>query len=199
MKTLALSNNVLKGQISSWLWNLPMLEETDLSHNQLEGPVPPQLYNSSTSLKEVELRGNQLNDSLPNLSSTVVVFPSELDLSINNINGSVPQEFCRMLHASNFLSLTSNKLEILACVCEQTEHLEVLDLSDNLLSGKLPSHLGDFSFIKVLNLAHNKFHGQIQMELEKLKKLQVLHINSNKLSGIIPESLQNCKNKKFWI
>jgi hypothetical protein len=117
-------------------------ERIILSHNQLEGPIPPQLYNSSTSLKQVELRDNQLHGNLPILQEVL------LQASLGNLICQLItllvqslQEICTMLHTSNFLSLASNKLEgqIPACICEQTEYLEALDLSGNKLYGQLPS------------------------------------------------------------
>ena len=138
---LVLTNHSIKGEIPSWWWNLPNLERLVLSYNQLEGIVPPQLYISLITLNQVELRASQFLGRLPHPPSSSTGFPLGLNLPSNNNAVSVPLEMCMMLNSSIFLFLVLNKLDmkIPPYICEETEYLQVLYVSDNNLSGQLPS------------------------------------------------------------
>ena len=64
-----------------------------------------------------------------------------------------------------------------------------LDLSNNNLSGPLPSHLGDLSLLTELSLHRNEITGQIPAELDNLDNLQKLHLSRNNMTGEIPAFL----------
>ena len=87
-------------------------------------------------------------------------------------------------------------------------NLEVLDLSENELSGSIPEWVGNFigKFIEifpgvddktytpgllVLVLHSNKFNGSIPLELCHLHSPQILDLGNNNLSGTIPRCFGN--------
>ncbi|PRQ35472.1 putative non-specific serine/threonine protein kinase [Rosa chinensis] len=68
-------------------------------------------------------------------------------------------------------------------------HLEVLDLSYNLLSGELPLSL-PFRYIRVLDLSNNRIKGTIPSSfLQHAWNLSSLNVSNNHLTGQIPSSL----------
>ncbi|KAH6790013.1 PEP1 receptor 1 [Perilla frutescens var. frutescens] len=69
------------------------------------------------------------------------------------------------------------------------KHLELLDLSFNIFSGRIPSVLGNCSYLESLDLSNNNFYGEIPENLGNLKRLEYLSLWSNNLGGKIPESL----------
>ena len=62
--------------------------------------------------------------------------------------------------------------------------LLVLDLSNNNLSGNIPSRFGNFNNnLSVLNLRMNKFYGMISLGFVEVNSLSTLNLNGNELEG----------------
>ncbi|GLT96522.1 hypothetical protein SLE2022_141370 [Rubroshorea leprosula] len=64
-----------------------------------------------------------------------------------------------------------------------------LDLSNMNLTGSLPPHLGNLSFLVSLNLSGNNFHGHLPPKLGKLRRLRLIDLSSNFLEGSIPDEI----------
>ncbi|KAB2615860.1 receptor-like protein 2 [Pyrus ussuriensis x Pyrus communis] len=99
--------------------------------------------------------------SLGNLTHLI-----QLNLSHNSLSGSLETEF--------FLPLT---------------RLEILDLSFNLLSGKLPFSMPSHN-IQKLDLSSNRFHGAVSaLFFQHARNLTSFNINNNTFSGSFPSSI----------
>ncbi|VAI55542.1 unnamed protein product [Triticum turgidum subsp. durum] len=68
---------------------------------------------------------------------------------------------------------------------------EVLDLSDNKLTGEIPAEIGQLKSLLSLNLSFNALTGQIPISVCNLTNLHVLDFSSNNLIGAIPAALNN--------
>jgi hypothetical protein len=66
-----------------------------------------------------------------------------------------------------------------------------LNLSEQGLTGSIPSELGSLSELTVLWLFSNELMGSIPTQLGNLSKLTRLYLNSNRLTGSIPSELGN--------
>ena len=66
-----------------------------------------------------------------------------------------------------------------------------LILTDNGLTGNIPSELASLSNLEQLILSGNQVTGNIPSELASLSNLLWLDLNSNSLSGNIPAELGN--------
>lgn len=75
-----------------------------------------------------------------------------------------------------------------------------IDLSDNILSGKLPTQIGKLSKLELLDLSNNLFEGEVSelcngmsdflpSALENCSSLRYLELFNKKLTGRLPESL----------
>jgi len=68
-------------------------------------------------------------------------------------------------------------------------HVTELRLLSNLLSGSIPSSLGNLSVLQFLDLGDNQLTGLIPDEIGNLSSLQNLVLWHNQLSGILPASI----------
>ena len=64
-----------------------------------------------------------------------------------------------------------------------------LILSDNGLTGEIPSSLGRLSALRELRLSDNELTGGIPAELGRLSELRELWLGGNRLTGVIPAEL----------
>ncbi|MBA0840899.1 hypothetical protein Goarm_003436, partial [Gossypium armourianum] len=150
------------GEIS----RMQRLERLDLSHNNLFGGVPEELA-TSTSLIRIRL-------------------------SNNSLSGKIIPAIYHLIGSLEALYLDGNKLEgdISDVSTISSKSLQVLDLSNNRFSGKLPRWLWNHTDLWVLDLSKNRFEGLIPMELCNLVSLEFLDLSLNHLSGTIP----SCSN-----
>ncbi|KAL6283968.1 hypothetical protein ACE6H2_014897 [Prunus campanulata] len=67
-------------------------------------------------------------------------------------------------------------------------HLRVtaLNLSYMDLTGTIPPHLGNLSFLVKLHFRNNSFHGTLPQELARLRRLQLINFGFNNFMGTIP-------------
>ncbi|KAM7515467.1 hypothetical protein LguiA_005050 [Lonicera macranthoides] len=119
LKELKASNNLFVGTIPQELTSLPFLATLLLDWNQLSGQIPSNII-SWTSLSSLNLSHNQLHGEIPAGLGFLPIM-TELDLSENDLSGQIPVEVGK-------LRLTS------------------LNLSSNLLTGKLPSPFENGAF-----------------------------------------------------
>ena len=69
-----------------------------------------------------------------------------------------------------------------------------LQLYRNELTGRIPSDLGNLTFLVELSLYRNELSGRIPSELGNLRQLEELKLYRNNLTGRIPASLGNLTN-----
>jgi len=86
-----------------------------------------------------------------------------------------------------------NLLQVSNALFENTA-IEVLDLSDNDLSGSLPAEIRHLSRLRILDLSNNNFTG-VPAEVGQLSKLEVLDLSGNPITGL-PHELGNLQNLK---
>jgi Leucine-rich repeat (LRR) protein len=96
--------------------------------------------------------------------------------------------------SAHTLSLANSELtEVPNDVFSRTD-IEVLDLSNNLLTGALQAEVRNLSHLKVLDLSDNQFTG-VPAEVGQLQNLEVLDLSNNKLTGL-PYELGNLSKLK---
>ncbi|XP_054791865.1 receptor kinase-like protein Xa21 [Prosopis cineraria] len=108
-----------------------------------------------------------LSPRLGNLS-----FLSELDLSNNNFHGQTPNEFVQ--------------LRIIPVEIRRLEHLKILQLGANKLSGIVPQRISNLSSHEILNLSNNTLSGSIPYLVGYLPQLKKLYLERNLLVGSVP-------------
>ncbi|CAK7336364.1 unnamed protein product [Dovyalis caffra] len=186
--------------------NLTKLRELDLSGINMSLVVPNSFMNLSSSLSFLSLMNCGLQGKFPgniflrpNLE-TIYLFGNEgLIGSFRSSNESSALAYLDLSQNLIILVLSSiNKLrgEISSSVCN-LKSLQILDLSNNSLSGFVPQCLGNFSnSLSELNLGMNNLEGNIPSTFSEGNSLEYLNLNDNELEGNIPRSIINCTKLK---
>ncbi len=94
----------------------------------------------------------------------------------------------------NSLDLSSQNLQKLPQSALSDTSLELLDISNNEITGALPSEIGKLKNLRKLDASDNAMTG-VPAEVGQLSKLEVLDLSNNQLTGL-PYELGNLKNLK---
>ena len=119
----------------------------------------------------------------------------KLELAGNKLNGSIPEGIFADLPHLEVVNLSGNVLSgaIPADVADLSS-LMTLDLSRNGLTGSIPTVWGNASSLTTLNLAGNGLTGSIPTELGNASSLTNLILAGNGLTGSIPTELGNASS-----
>jgi len=172
----------------------------DLSQNRLTGELPSHLtfFHDLTILR---LGYNNLHGDIPNWITKLVKL-NYLDLSNNKFSGRIPfdlqglqgftlnQSWLGISQGpSNILSIPDIKtMEVISYGISYVEDTS-FDLSNNNLTGEIPTSIGSLSSLRSLNLSGNHLGGSIPKSLSNISTLEVLDLAKNNLSGPIPQEL----------
>nr|XP_020196375.2 receptor-like protein EIX2 [Aegilops tauschii subsp. strangulata] len=197
---LHLSNTGLVGRIPDWFWTtFSEAASLDISLNQLSGELPLSLEFMSVIF--LSMQSNLLTGLIPKLPRTIEL----LDISRNSLNGFVSNFRAPQLQVA---ILFSNSISgtIPMSICQMRE-LQVLDLSNNLLSKELPAcgrtelkrwnpsnknsssfnSMSSFSLeITTLLLSNNSFSNGFPLFLRQCPRLLFLDLTENKFTGELP-------------
>ncbi|KAK7307502.1 hypothetical protein VNO77_40630 [Canavalia gladiata] len=184
LRRLSLSSNSFSGEIPSSLCSLSNLQELYLDNNNLIGTVP-QSFNNLVNLKRLELQSNKLSGHVPDLVSLRNLY--YLDLSHNSFAGALPPSLPASLlqisiRNSNLSgALTSESFKNLM-------NLQVVDFSNNQLSGSVPLVLFELPSLQQLTLSFNQF-SSIEVHSKgtgSQSGLIAVDLSNNKLGGVLP-------------
>ncbi|KAL7106030.1 hypothetical protein ACP275_07G084900 [Erythranthe tilingii] len=122
-----------------------------------------------------------------------------LNLSHCAFTGHIFPEFWDFMLNLEVLDLSDNRLSgQLPPIIGQLKHLKQLILDDNNFSGALPSTIGQLTGLTELSLQSNSFSGNIPDEIGNLNKIESLDISSNFFSGKLPLRLSNLTRLLFF-
>ncbi|XP_014512271.1 LRR receptor-like serine/threonine-protein kinase GSO2 [Vigna radiata var. radiata] len=166
--TLNLSLNMLTSAIFDWVFNITTnLQSLSLSDNLIEGPIPDAFGKVMNSLEVLIVETNKLKGEIPASLGNICTL-KELYLNSNSLSGKI----------SSFIQNSSR--------CNSPA-LEMLDLSNNSIIGKIPNNISTFKSLRYLYLSNNQLTGEIPESIGLLYKLQSLHLEENYLEGDINE------------
>ena len=77
------------------------------------------------------------------------------------------------------------------------EDTYTLDLSDNQLTGEIPSEIGNLTNLEGLTLSHNQLSGELPIEIRNLANLSTLDLAENQLSGSPFDILLDLENLDY--
>ena len=191
---IQLSSCNLGPRFPNWIRTQRNISVLDISNAEISDTIPAEWFaNLPPTPILLNLSRNQIHGGLPNVS-TNFLNALVIDLSDNRLEGPLPL----FPTALTILNLARNRfLGSVSFVCKITDDiLWYIDLSNNLLSGRLPNCFSYWSQLYILNFANNNFFGEVPNSLGKLHELETLNLHNNTLNGELP-SLKNCKLLKF--
>uniref|UniRef100_A0A6N2LQT1 non-specific serine/threonine protein kinase n=1 Tax=Salix viminalis TaxID=40686 RepID=A0A6N2LQT1_SALVM len=192
LDTLGLELNQLTGSIPSSIGKLQRLSVFNINGNKISGNIPSSLGNI-TSLLEVYFFANNLQGRIPSSLGNCQNLLSLL-LHQNNLSGSIPKEVLGVSSLSLYLDLSENQLTgPLPSEVGKLVNLGGLNVNKNKLSGEIPRTLGSCVSLEYLYMEGNLFQGPIPESLSSLRALQDLNLSHNNLSGGIPKFLAEYK------
>ncbi|MED6155119.1 hypothetical protein PIB30_002322 [Stylosanthes scabra] len=191
---------------------IPSLLELHLSYCNL-GTLPPSLpFQNITSLSILDLSFNDFNSKIiPSWLFNISTL-TEIQLSYSYLSGPLSSNFGRgnlcnlqKIDLSNNYQLTGDISELWEALSCSNRSLELLLLSSNRLTGKLPDSLRQFSSLSKLDLSNNSLIGPIPASVGNLSKLGSLNLEGNMMNREIPESIGELTNlltlnllQNFW-
>nr|TKR86100.1 hypothetical protein D5086_0000240030 [Populus alba] len=163
LRTLMLSSNdKLTGNISSVICELKFLEILDLSNNGFSGFIPQCLGNFSDGLSVLHLGANNLHGNIPSIYSEGNNL-SYLNFNGNQLKGVIPPSIINCVNLE-FLDLGNNMIDdTFPSFLETLPQLEVVVLRSNKLHGSLkgPTVKDSFSKLQILDLSNNSLSGPL--------------------------------------
>ncbi|XP_060673861.1 probable LRR receptor-like serine/threonine-protein kinase At3g47570 [Ziziphus jujuba] len=224
LQVLYFSQNGLIGSVTETLGSLPNVYRINFEYNLLgygkasdlnffmslpNCSVPELLYRvymcitdnnniqAIHSIRAVSSQRNRFEGSIPQSLGDYKKLMT-LNLSGNNLNVTIPREVMGLSSLSVSLSLSNDLLTgALPSEVAKLKNLGELDLSENKLTGELPSTLGQCISLERLHLEGNQFEGPIPQTLESLRGLEGMDLSRNNLSGLIPKFLGEISTLKF--
>ncbi|KAF3434324.1 hypothetical protein FNV43_RR25427 [Rhamnella rubrinervis] len=167
------------------------LEHLDLSNNKIQGGIPKWLWNVGKDSLYVLILSH---NHLTDVGKLPWKHLNLLDLRSNSIHGRLPIP----PPSTSYYFISNNQLtgEIPSSICSLTS-IEVIQLSYNNLNGSIPLCLGNLSRLSVLDLRMNMFDGTIPATFGNGKSLTTINLNGNRFEGALPRGLRNCTNLKI--
>ncbi|KAH8971045.1 hypothetical protein BDL97_02G122300 [Sphagnum fallax] len=173
LETLLINNNHFSGKLPDFSFVSPFgdrITNLDVSNNQFNGIIPPSIWNTSTMLTILNLSGNNFSGNFPHVTNPKNLLET-LSMSKNQLIGE-------LLDLSSF------------------PQLKILDLSYNQFNGSIsPSIWNQIPKLNVLNLSNNKLYGKLptMKDLQYCpNSLKSLNLDGNQLTGLFPSNLFNC-------
>ncbi|KAF2301406.1 hypothetical protein GH714_023796 [Hevea brasiliensis] len=186
IERLLLSGNNFEGLFSfSVLANHSMLElpnfnhnvvELEISNNNITGQLPKEFGLVLSNLEYINMSRNSFHGIVP-FSIGEVRGLRIMDLSNNNFSGALPGSMLGNCTDLNALYLSKQ--------LQWNDSLGILDLSENCLSGSMPSCFVSSS-LRFLFLQKNSLSGSIPYVLPRNPNLMALDLRDNKFTGNIP-------------
>lgn len=204
LRVLDMSHNQLSGNLPDFEFEIGLVT-LRLSHNLFTGAVPYTLLSTNLGLlEELDLSNNNLSGEITRVLSTSLV---ALNVSYNSLSGMIPQKIgsCAIVDLSNnalsgdvsYLHYWSDMLEVLdlsfnhlsgGLIDEVSRfvRLRSLNMSHNALFGSIPSDYGLFPKLMYVDLSFNRLNGTVPAAFFNSSSLSSLLLSNNDLGGNIP-------------
>ncbi|XP_047079108.1 tyrosine-sulfated glycopeptide receptor 1-like [Lolium rigidum] len=218
LEKLHLNNNMMSGELPSALSICSNLITIDLKSNYFNGELSKVNFSTLSNLRTLDLHDNNFTGAIPesiySCSSLIV-----LRLSVNHFHGEISSRIGNLKYLS-FFSIGNNNITNIAnalhvlkqCqnlktllighnfrgesmpedyTVEGLENLQVLDIRNCQLFGKMPIWISKLENLEMLILSNNQLTGSVPAWIKALSNLFYLDISSNSITGEIPIALMD--------
>ncbi|WJX49099.1 hypothetical protein P8452_35578 [Trifolium repens] len=199
LQELSMYNCDLSGPLDSSLAKLENLSVIILDGNNFSSPVPKTFANfenlTTLSLSDCELIGTfpqkifqiktltilDISFNL-NLHGSFPEFPLNgsihtLSVSFTSFSGEIPRTFEEISLSFNQFSKFDEFINVSSSV------LNILDLSNNYLSGPFPTPISQLYSLSIIDLSYNRFNDSLCVdEILELRNLNALDLSHNNIS-----------------
>ncbi|CAH8363593.1 unnamed protein product [Eruca vesicaria subsp. sativa] len=185
-RTRLISNNGFHGDLPSSLGNMKGLEFLDISHNSFLGELPRSFIQGCYSVSISKMSHNKLSGEVLSISTNftdIVV----LLMDSNQFTGKIGQGLRNMQHLL-LLDISNNSLSGVIPNWIGELHLSALLISNNQLEGEIPISLFNISSLQMVDLSASTLYGDIPPHVNSTNEV-VLLLQDNHLSGAIPDTL----------
>lgn len=207
LKVLDLGRNHFTGLIPKWINKLSKLVVFNLRYNEFSGEIPDEIC-FLDSLQALDLASNSLSGRIPICFDNFSVMsgknpPSDrIYYSVQDTFGGLPDsqflvmkgrfaEYSNNLQLVLTMDLSDNSLSgTIPTQITKLVKLMALNLSGNSLTGSIPNTIGDMEWLESFDLSKNHLSGEIPQGISKLTFLSSLNLSYNNFTGKIPSSSQ---------
>ncbi|TPX64167.1 hypothetical protein CcCBS67573_g08482 [Chytriomyces confervae] len=161
--------------------------ELNLGGTGLKGTLPD--FSKLTELVNLRLQANSLTGTIPSTIGAMTKL-TIIDIGLNGLTGEIPSSISQM-SALQEMYIGFNKLsgEIPSSVSSMASHLRVINMSNNKLTGPLPTSYGALTLLTELELQNNMLTGTIPSEYGSFTRMADFQLSNNQLTGSIPADL----------
>ncbi|KAI3426582.1 uncharacterized protein J3R85_009951 [Psidium guajava] len=201
LRLFGLSNCVLNkdanGTIPSFLKEQHDLRIVRLSQSGMTGNLPMWLLDNNVHLEQFELSGNNFSGAFHLPSHLNLDRMWYFDVSANIIDRELPPWIGSILPNLRYLNLSNNLLEgRIPSSMGNMRNLSILDLSNNRFTGEIPQPLAeDCTALVLLKLSSNNLQGEMLPRCSKLTNLSYLYLDNNHFTGDISPGILNSSLK----
>ncbi|XP_076954472.1 uncharacterized protein LOC143628882 [Bidens hawaiensis] len=196
LETLDLSNNKLVGSIPKEINFLSKVTIIDLGDNKLTGGIP-HFFGNITSMEALSLNRNPIGGSIPDTFGHCKRL-KQIYFGGCNLSGTIPRPLFN-LSLLNHVGFAGNKLTG-DLPTTMPPHLTGIQLYGNLLTGPLPSSLSNCSRLQVIDTSENKLSGKLTINFAKLRDINFIALGGNNFGSNeademkFLDSMKNCTN-----
>ncbi|KAK4794652.1 hypothetical protein SAY86_012646 [Trapa natans] len=191
LQALVLEDNLLSGPLNSNLGNLNQLRRLLLSANNFTGAIP-ESFGNLKNLTDFRIDGSSLSGKIPKFIGNWTKL-TRLDMQGTGMEGPIPSSISLL---TNLVELRISDLNGSSSSFPDLQNLismEVLILRNCLLTGPIPSYLGEVTAttLKTLDLSFNRLTGSVPDSFSNLDALNYLFLTNNSLSGTVSSWILN--------
>ncbi|XP_021805882.1 receptor like protein 30-like [Prunus avium] len=193
LRALILRYNGFHGMIGKSATNhdFPKLCIIDLSNNGFSGMLPSNYLENWNSMKFVDDENHQIYfqvSSEPDSSDKHLDNSYVVPYSITTFAKGVELKYFATPYLLRLIDFSSNRFEgeIPAGIIGNLRGVRILSLSNNTLTGLIPSSLANLTTLESLDLSQNQLTGRIPGDLAQLNFLAYFNVSHNHIWGPIP-------------
>lgn len=210
------NNNLVLSKIPAELTVLRDLEQLHLFRNTIGGQLPDMF--EFPNLKSLGLFDLDLRGTIPSYFGDMTMLTT-LALGKNRFEGSIPESFSKLtdlrILGLDGIGLTGrvdpvlymSKLEALYLednnlsgeIYKNTwHHIQELDLSNNMIDGRIPEEMFENQKLHVFDLNRNLFFGDFPQKFQTNERINYISVHGNSLSGSISDHIGFLPNLKHF-